>query len=137
MSFTPYLHFQGHCREAMAFYADVFGGTVTVMTYADAPPDSGMPKSDRVMHSDLTLPDGAILMAGDFPEGMDGDAQAAVSVTRTLPDVESARAAFDRLADGGAPIMPFGPTFWSSGFGMVKDRYGTHWIVTVPEAGTA
>ena len=37
MAFVPYIHFQGQCREAMAFYADVFGGTLEVMTYAEAP----------------------------------------------------------------------------------------------------
>ena len=25
--------------------------------------------------------------------------------------------------------MPFGPTFWSPGFGMVNDRFGKHWII--------
>jgi PhnB protein len=25
--------------------------------------------------------------------------------------------------------MPFGPTFWTSGFGMCIDRFGTPWMV--------
>ena len=27
--------------------------------------------------------------------------------------------------------MPFGATFWSPGFGMVTDRFGTPWMVNV------
>jgi PhnB protein len=26
-------------------------------------------------------------------------------------------------------VMPFGPTFWAKGFGMVTDRFGTPWMV--------
>jgi PhnB protein len=28
--------------------------------------------------------------------------------------------------------MPFGQTFWSKGFGMVVDRFGLMWMVTLP-----
>src|ERR1700724_2272731 len=27
------------------------------------------------------------------------------------------------------PTMPFGPTFWAKGFGMVTDKFGCPWIV--------
>ena len=37
------------------------------------------------------------------------------------------------LADGGQVMMPFQPTFWSKGFGMVVDRFGLMWMVTLPE----
>jgi PhnB protein len=138
MPTSPYIHFQGQCAEALAFYADVFGGSgLQTMRYADGP---GAPEawkgSDRVMHGQITLGDG-VLMASDFPPGVEGDPQKAVSVMQTLPDVVSTRAAFDRLCEGGAVIHDFGPTFFSPAFGMVKDRFGTHWIVsTQPDAST-
>ncbi len=37
MSFDPYLHFQGNCRAAMTAYQGIFGGTLEVMGYAEAP----------------------------------------------------------------------------------------------------
>jgi PhnB protein len=131
MATSPYLHFQGQCAEALAFYADVFGGTdLQTMLYADGPaiPDAWR-VSSRVMHGQVTLGDGT-LMASDFPPGEEGEPQAAVSVAQTLPDVVSARAAYDRLAEGGGIIQDFGPSFFSPGFGMVRDRFGTHWIIT-------
>ncbi|UOM36505.1 VOC family protein [Acuticoccus sp. I52.16.1] len=128
MSFAPYIHFQGNCREAMTFYAEVFGGTLEIMTFADAPAGSGMPASNRVMHATLTTPQGP-LMASDFPESMEGEPQKAVSISRFEPDVETGRKTFDRLAEGGVMIMPYGETFFSPGFGMVQDRFGTHWMV--------
>lgn len=134
MSFSPYIHFQGTCAEAMRFYADVFGATdLMLMRYADAPPDSGMPAGgDGIMHASLTV-GGQHLMASDFPPGMPGEAQAAVSVTHATDDVEKGRAIFTKLLQGGAEVMPYGPTFWSHGFGMLKDRFGTHWMVMGPD----
>ena len=144
MSFVPYLHFQGNCAEAMQYYADCFGGgDLQIAKYADAPsdifPDGQRPADDgRVMHASLTV-DGATLMASDFPPGMPGDPQKAVSVAHAVPDVETGRALFNRLAEGGAVVLPFGETFWAEGFGMLKDRFGTHWMISgpgkVPAAG--
>ncbi|MBS0302613.1 MAG: VOC family protein, partial [Proteobacteria bacterium] len=35
------------------------------------------------------------------------------------------------LTQGGAVAMAYGKTFWSEGFGMVTDRFGTPWMVNV------
>ncbi len=137
MSFSPYLHFLGNCAEAMGFYAEVFGATDLQMTrYADAPPSTGMPASlsDKIMHALLTV-DGQPLMASDWPDGMPGEPQASVSVTHRVANVKRGGAIFARLAEGGAVTMPYAPTFWSEGFGMVKDRFGTHWMIMGPEIG--
>jgi PhnB protein len=137
MSTHPYIHFQnGQCREAMTFYAEVLGGTdLQTMAYADvhgAPGEWG--GSGHLMHAQMKVGNG-MLMASDFPPGMEGDPQKAMSVMQTLATVEDAHRAFDRLMEGGALIQPFGPTFWSKGFGMGRDRFGTHWIVSVAETG--
>lgn len=132
---TPYIHFQGNCAEALAFYAAVFGAEPPeLMRYSDAAAGSDIAPSDRVMHGQVRLGDG-LLMASDFPEGVVGDPQKAVSVMFPVPDAETGRRLYDRLKEGGGEIMPYAPTFWSSGFGMVKDRFGTHWMLAAPEAG--
>ena len=130
----PYIHFQGNCAEALTAYASLFGGTnLQMMRYADGP---GAPEafksSTRVMHGQLTLGDGT-LMASDYPPGTEGDPQSGFSVMQAAPDVATAKAWFEALTQGGAVIQPFEPTFFSPGFGMVQDRFGTHWIIsTVP-----
>lgn len=132
MSFNPYIHFQGNCREAMQAYAALFGGELMMMSYKDAP--EGPPEmktSDLVMHASLTLADGALL-GSDFPPGMEGDPQKAVTISHNATSVEAGKAVFEALAEGGAVLMPYGPTFWSKGFGMLKDRFGTHWMVSAP-----
>ncbi len=131
MATMPYLHFQGTCAEALAFYAEALGGTdLAVMRYGEEP---GAPEAMRdaphVMHGQLRIGDG-LLMASDFPPGFEGDAQKGVSVMQTFTPPEAARAAFDRLRDGGEVLQDFGPTFFSQGFGMLRDRFGTHWILS-------
>ncbi len=128
----PYIHFQGHCAEALTFYADVFGATdLSMMRYSDAPEtDDTLRDPTRVIHAQLTLPDG-VLMASDYPPGMAGAAQAAVSLMTVADTVPEAQRIFNELARGGTVIQGFGATFFSRGFGMVKDRYGTQWMVSV------
>lgn len=135
MATMPYLHFQGDCAPALAFYAEVFGGTgLQTMRYAEAPEaPPGWSGSDRIMHEQVTLGDGT-LMASDYPPGTDGAPQASVSIMQSAPDAAIAGRWFDALARGGSVIQAFGPTFFSAGFGMVKDRFGTHWIVAAGPA---
>lgn len=128
----PYLHFRGDCAAALAFYAETFGTPApNLMRYAEAPDMHRPADPDRVIHGQVMLPDG-MLMASDFPPGVAGDAQAAVSLMLTAPDDATARDWVAKLGAGGAPILPYGPTFFSQGFGMVKDRFGTHWMITLP-----
>lgn len=133
----PYIHFQGQCAEALTFYARVFNGTgLQTMRYADGPGATDAWKaSDRVMHGQVTLFDGT-LMASDFPPGIDGDPQKGFSVMQTAPDVAAGQAIFDQLADGGSVIDPYRATFFSPGFGMVQDKFGTHWIISTLPAAT-
>lgn len=128
----PYLHFQGHCAEALAFYAEVFAAPdLQLMRYADAPDvDDALRDPTRVIHGQLSLPDG-MLMASDFPPGMTGDTQKAVSLMQVAESEAEGRRLFNALSDGGAVIQDFGPTFFARGFGMLQDRYGTHWMISV------
>jgi PhnB protein len=84
------------------------------------------------MHGQVTLGDGT-LMASDYPPGVTGDAQRSFSVMQSAPDVVTAQGIFDRLSAEGTVINALKPTFFSPGFGMVRDRFGTHWIIsTIP-----
>lgn len=132
MTFDPYIHFQGTCREALAAYQAIFGGTVEIMGYGqmpDAPPE--MKASPLVMHATLRV-GGRSLMASDFPPGMEGEPQKAVTISHEAASDTEARRIFAALSKGGEEIMAYQTTFWSDGFGMVKDRFGTHWMISAP-----
>lgn len=134
MSFTPYLFFSGDCAAAFERYAAVFGGTVEVMTHADLPPDAdAMPGAEphHVMHAALKVGDG-LLMGSDDPTG-DGGPRRGLSIAFTAPDPDEGARVFAELADGGEITMPFGPVFWSQGFGTCTDRFGVPWMVDTAE----
>lgn len=129
---VPYLHFQGTCAEALAFYVQVFGGRmVSTMTYAEAP---GMPEAWKtipaLIHAEAEIA-GEPIMASDFPPGMEGDPQKAMSVMMLAPDMATGTRWFDALLQGGEIVLPMGPSFFATAFGMVKDRFGTHWMIRV------
>jgi PhnB protein len=135
MSFTPYLFFDGNCSEAIDFYAEVFGAdNVMKMPYSDAPPDVGLPPSeDRFMHAQIDIGN-ATLMCSDNPEGAPSMPQSGFAVAHETQTVDEAKEKFTKLLEGGEVTMPFEKTFFSEGFGMCKDRFGTHWMVMVADS---
>jgi len=135
MPLVPYLHFRGDCAEAMEFYAKLLGAPApTMMRYRDAPGmEVGAEDSRLVMHAEIHAP-GGTLMASDYPPGVPGDPQKGVSVMYGVADAETGRQLFQALEGGhGGSVLAFGPTFWSHGFGMLKDRFGTAWMVMGPD----
>ena len=126
-----YIFFDGNCAEAMRFYERVTGDKLQMMMkYSESPDKNTCPpgSDDRIMHANLLI-DGRNLMASDSPAGQHRPMQGfALSLYYTSP--EEAKKKFDMLADGGQVMMPFGPTFWAKGFGMLTDRFGTPWMVS-------
>ena len=133
MSFVPYLHFNGNAREAMEFYADVFGATdLEISPYSEAPPELGMPATDAVFHAQFSV-NGQHLMAADAMPGAPYNPQASVSVSFSLSDVDEGQGIFENLSEGGEIVMPYAATFFTAGFGMCKDKFGTHWMISTME----
>lgn len=141
MKIVTSLSFQGRCREAFEFYAQVLGGRITAaIPYADAPP--GMPVEDKykawLMHCWLEVGDQA-LMGADMDAGWAPNIakpKNGFDVTLHTPDLTQGRRWFDQLSEGGRAVMPFNPTFWSPGFGSLIDKFGIPWMINVvPEAG--
>ena len=125
-----YLFFNGNCREAMQFYERALGGTLSLMTAKEAPADAQIPpgSDDRILHSRLEV-DGAILMASDWMAPTPYPSVGGFSVSLAVASAKEAKTLFDKLADGGQVTMPFGEVFYSDGFGMLVDRFGTPWMV--------
>ena len=134
MYVTPYLNFDGSCAEAFRFYGELFGGTPEIMTNGESPMAAEVPAElhDRVMHAYLRAGD-LVLMASDSLAGRHERPQG-IYVSLHVADAAEGARIFGRLAEGGTVTMPFEKTFWTEGFGMLVDRFGTPWMVNV-EAG--
>lgn len=132
MNPTPYIIFQGHCREAMTAYAAIFGGEITMMMTGSDMPEMGVSKDkeDWIMHSELAFKGGTLMASDDLMEGTTG--MAGCSVMMEFDSVDEAKSAYDELTKGGSVIMPFAPTPWAEGFAMLTDRFGTSWMLSGP-----
>ena len=131
---VPYIFFYGRCAEALEFYKSVFGGSYEMMRVGDTPVASQMPPdaANRVMHASFTA-DGIAFMASDGRDVKPVDPDAGnVSVALSLDDAARGERIFNALAAGGTISMPIDAAFWGGRFGMVADKFGTEWMVTLP-----
>jgi PhnB protein len=130
----PYLFFGGRCDEAIEFYRQALEARVERIMRHKESPDPHPPGllqpgfEEKVMHAELRI-GGTILMVSD---GCDDKARfEGFRLSLALATEDEARRAFAGLSDGGQVEMPLTKTFWSPCFGMVTDRFGVGWMVTV------
>ena len=130
----PYLFFNGRCDEAIEFYRKALGAEVQIlMRFKDSPepPKPGMVPpgwEDKVMHCSVRIGE-TVIMASDGcgdKTGFEG-----FSLSLGVRSETEADRAFAALADGGQVRMPLTKTFWSPRFGMLADRFGIGWMVSV------
>jgi PhnB protein len=125
---NPYLNFNGNARQAMDFYASVFGGIPTLSTFGEF----GMQDTpDKIMHGQLETDAGYTLMAADTPPGMEFNGMHGFGVSLSGDDADALRGYFDKLADGGTVTMPMQKQAWGDEFGMVTDKFGVPWLVNI------
>jgi PhnB protein len=128
---NPYLNFNGNAREAMEFYATVFGGSVTFTTFADFAADS--PDRDRIMHAMLETDSGLVIMGCDVPSHMEYQAPAGFAVSLSGDDADALRGYWEKLSAGGTATMPLEKQAWGDEFGMCADKFGVEWMVDIAQ----
>jgi PhnB protein len=129
---NPYLNFAGNAREAMAFYRDVFGGSLDISTFSEF----GMtdpPVADHVMHAMLETPSGFTLMASDLPPGMEHTPGNNVNISLSGDDADELRGYWKQLSDDANVVMPLEIQAWGDEFGSCIDRFGIHWMVNIAQ----
>lgn len=130
MQVQPYLFLNGRCEEAIAFWQKaVHAEPGMLMRFRDSPEPANNPpgSEDKVMHASLKVGTTEVMLsdgcAGGSPkfEGF--------SLAFTADSVAEAERAFAALSDGGEVNQPLIKTFFAAAFGMVRDRFGVHWMV--------
>jgi PhnB protein len=136
MYVQPYVFFNGRCEEALDYYCAKLGAEVILkMRYKEVPPDvENQPRPDlaeKIMHASVKL--GSTNWMASDGHCDPNEKMSGFSLSLTTDDAASAKKYFDALADGGQVVMPLQPTFWSTGFGMLVDRFGLMWMVSEPD----
>lgn len=129
---TTHLNFRGDARPALEFYQGVFGGELSVITYADMGNGDDPATADNVVWGQVTAENGFRIMAYDvypFLEWDQGKDPFFVSVRGT--DASELQGLWDKLMDGATVKQPLEPSQWAPLYGQLTDRFGVTWVLDV------
>ncbi|HKO16188.1 MAG TPA: VOC family protein [Gemmatimonadaceae bacterium] len=123
-----YLNYNGTCEQAFRFYEQHLGGRLTSLrTHAQGPAESRLPEEwkNKVLHAQLELGN-TMLLGADIPGA---EPMRSAYVTLTLDTAAEAERVYALLTEGGQVFMKLEETFFASRFAMLRDRFGTSWML--------
>jgi PhnB protein len=140
---NTYLNFSNNTEEAFNFYRSVFGGEFGgngIARFSDIPATEGMPplaESDKnlVMHIELAILGGHVIMGTDAPESMGFKVNFGNNMYISLePDTRAeTKKLYDALSAGGKVTMELQDMFWGAYYGSCTDKFGVQWMFNCTE----
>ena len=134
MQLHTYLNYGGNCEQAFQFYEQHLGGKITMLMRHGEQPNSAnvAPEwKNAVLHARMTI-GGTELLGADIPPDRFQPMRSAY-LTLTVNSTEEAERLYALLTDGGQIFMPIQQTFFASRFAMLRDRFGTSWMILGPQ----
>jgi len=128
MKLDFYINYKGNCKEAFGFYEKHLGGKITLMsTFRDMPDTANIPeeRKDDILHARIEI-GGAVLMGADIAQAE--PMRSAYLTLRVDSDTEAERI-YALLTEGGEVFMKMEQTFFASRFAMLRDKFGTSWML--------
>jgi PhnB protein len=137
MQLHTYLNYGGNCEEAFRYYEQHLGGKITMlMRHGEQPtPGNVGPEwKDKVLHARMNL-GGTELLGADIPTDRFQPIRSAY-LSLTLDSIGEAERVYALLTDGGQVYMPMEETFFANRFAMLRDKFGTSWMLLHPKPFT-
>ena len=131
-SVQPYLFFGGRCEEALDFYRNAVGAEVQMLTrFKESPEPHGLPDcfDEKIMHATVQIGKTTLMASDGQCEGNQDFEGFALSIT--VPNEAEAESVFAALGQDGLITMSLEKTFWTAKFGMLQDRFGVTWMVSI------
>ena len=129
MKLNTYVNYKGNCREAFQFYEKHLGGKITMIsTFNDLPDKSNLPADnwkDKILHAQIEIGSG-VLMGADIPNA---EPMRSAYITLSTTDEEETERIYNLLSDGGQIFVKMDKTFFASRFAMLRDKFGTSWML--------
>ncbi|MDF1505690.1 VOC family protein [Roseisolibacter sp. H3M3-2] len=127
MRLDVYVNYRGRCEEAFRFYERHLGGTITGLSrHGDAPNPATPPDwRDKVLHARITI-GATVLMGADVAHA---EPMRSAYLALSFDGEDEAERAYAVLADGGEVFMPMARTPFANRFAMLRDRFGTSWLL--------
>jgi PhnB protein len=135
MSLNTYIRFNGNCRQAVEYYAELLGcQKPNIMTFGQFHSESDFHMSEevknQVMHTFLSIK-GQDLMFSDSLPGMPVTQGDNFSLAYSTTDRDEITRIFNCLKnDGGQVFMELQGIFWSDLYGSITDKFGISWQFT-------
>jgi PhnB protein len=132
VTLAVHLTFAGNCEPAFRCYERLLAGTgLYVLHYGDSPAAASVPADfrNKVVHATLTLGGYELAGADVAPERY--ERPQGFYLLFKADSASEAERIFGELAEGGDVKLALAQTFWSPAFGVVVDRFGTPWEITV------
>ncbi len=134
MKLDIYLNYHGNCEEAFRFYERELGGRIIMMMRHSEGPEPGRLPADwhgKILHAHMDL-GGTALLGADIPSA---EPMRSAYLSLTLDGAEDAERVYALLAEGGQIFMKMEETFFATRFAMLRDRFGTSWMLTASREG--
>jgi PhnB protein len=128
MKFDVYLNYNGTCEQAFRFYEQHLGGRITMMMrHGEQPNASNVPPDlkNAVLHARIEIGN-IVLMGADIPGA---EPMRSAYLTLRADSIEMAERLYTLLSEGGQIFMKMEETFFASRFAMLRDRFGTSWML--------
>lgn len=131
MKLDTYLNYKGNCREAFEFYVKYLGGKITTISTFGDMRESNIPPNwdDKILHARIEIGDG-LLMGADIPSA---EPMRSAYITLRTQEAGETERIYDILSDGGQIFIKMQKTFFASRFAMLRDKFGTSWMLLFEE----
>jgi PhnB protein len=123
-----YLNYPGNCEQAFRFYEEHLGGRITSLERHGVQPDSSNLPAEwkgKILHERIEIGE-TVVMGADIPESQP---MRSAYLTFILDSAVEAERVYELLSDGGQVFMKMGETFFASRFAMLRDKFGTSWML--------
>lgn len=130
MKLRTYLNYGGNCEQAFRFYERHLDGKVTaMMTHGEmpAPNDTPPDRKNSILYARMTIGETEI-MGSDVPLER-FQPMRSVYLSLAVNSTDEAERLYTLLTDGGQIFMPMQETFFAFRFGMLRDKFGTSWMI--------
>ena len=130
MKLHTYLNYGGNCEQAFRFYEQHLGGKITMMmTHGQQPNPNDVPPDwkNAILHARINIGETELMGADVPPERF--QPMRSVYLSLTVSNIDEAERIYALLSDGGQIFMPMQETFFAFRFGMLRDKFGTSWMI--------
>jgi PhnB protein len=130
MKLHTYLNYGGNCEQAFRFYEKHLGGKVTMMmTHGQQPNAKDVPPDQKnaILYARMGIGE-TDLMGSDVPSER-FQPMRSVYLSLSVNSIDEAERIFALLSNGGEIFMPMQETFFAFRFAMLRDKFGTSWMI--------